>query len=57
MKCQRCGNEPIIDATQQLSESSGAEATMIVWLKGRNGLLMADVCNTCGQMLKRLGWS
>lgn len=57
MKCQRCGNDRIIQERTVMAETSGEEAVEILILNGRSGILNANVCHKCGDMLRKLGWT
>ena len=57
MKCQRCGNEAVVQQGYVLTEPIGPDATKALKLKGANGTIMADVCDGCAKMLRLRGWA
>ena len=57
MKCERCGDEELWQEGQQLRRASGPDAVETYTLRVRVGSLTASVCNGCGDMLAKLGWT
>lgn len=56
MKCQRCGNEAMVEEGIVLTEPVGPDATRTLELEGIKGTITAAVCEDCARMLHLLGW-
>ena len=56
MKCQRCGNDETKHEGHIIDRARGSDATEHLTLKGKNGIIAANVCAGCSVMLQKLGW-
>ncbi len=55
-KCQRCGNDEVMDMGQVLTPASGQDAVIVLHKDGVQSKASAAVCDSCATMLRKLGW-
>ncbi len=55
-KCERCEQPQVKQMGLVLVKPSGPDAVVTLILKGLNGIVTANVCQSCSNRLAKLGW-
>ena len=56
-KCGRCGQAEVRQEGRVLAKASGPDAVQSLSYNEGNRTITANVCDSCTEMLQRLGWS